>query len=752
MKQPEGSNFHPDVDELILFNDPQYIGDTYIFEPSPTEEQLGYLLVAVETENREGAGKELLDTTLQALQREYFRDPSRGVLASFESALHQTNLILHDISEQGMRDWMGYFHAAVGILAGSTLHISTAGNAAVLLIRRSRVTVVSVGLSHSPITNPLRTFSHVASGMVTKNDMLLFTTSHFEQLFRNEDIARFAITHSATTVTVRLKQLYEDQGEELPFAALAVFILPKRFVRPQKEGSPPAWRSPRTPITKNALTPRRPLVIHQSVIVRLALLFGRITTLLGHHIVRVVWPIVKQGGSRGGHFLVQVSHAASRGVHRIASSRTSPLEPTAERVAAYSSEAQQLQSMTSWLRFSPQKLNISGIQSLPRRLIVAPVARFRKLPVSSKVFATLSLLLTITLLVSFILLQKKRTEDRQFRHASELLHAAQTKKDAAEAALIYDNRDQARVLLLEAQKLRDELAVLDLYRDQNQKLTEAIAAVQDRLEKVLRITGETVHTIGDFGEALNHKQPTSLFVIADRLYTFDPTDNKIAVMDTGGTVTVASTTTQGVGYFTTGTTQDADKVLVLVTDEPGVALFDTKTQLLQKQEISLSSDKAAVVSLATFGNRLYVYDQTTHNIYSYSKTLRGYADGSPWITATDFPRDTIVSMGIDGFIYTLHEDGTIRKLYRGTVTDFTQEAVQPPLQRASRLLTRERFHYLYVLDSEGKRVVIFDKKGALQRQIFIEEAAAIADIAVTADETTLYILDGTRVLTVSLAE
>ncbi len=735
-------NLSPDVDELILMGDPGYVGDTYIFEPSPGEEHLGYLFAAVEIENREGTGKELLDTALQSLQREYFREPSRGVLASFESALHQANLILHDVAERGMRDWMGYFHAACGVLAYSTLHISTAGNAAVLLVRRSRVAVVSVGLSHSPITDPLRTFSQVASGMVTKHDMLLLVTSRFEQLFRHEDVARFAITHSASTVALRLKQLYEDQGEQLPVAVLAVCLLPKRAAPAETERQQPVWQSRRAPVEGlAALAPRQPLVIRRSFIKRFLLLLGRITLSIGHWIASATWLVVTHGGRRSGQFLRQVSSAAHGRMRR-----------SAKRLVGYSSSEQTSQPAASWLRFSPKGLNLTGWRSVPRWLVTVLMVRFRALPLSSKLLAIVTLVLTVTLIVSFVLLQKKRVEDRQVQRASELLHEARTKKDAAEAALIYDNRDQARTLLSEATKLSEDLTVLGLYQDQSKELATALAAARDRLEKVLRITGEVARTLGDFGNAFADSQPSSLYFVDGRLYTFDPANNTIATLDESGTVNVVSKTSQGIGYFKTGAAHEADKMLILVTDEPGAALFDTKTSLLQKQEISLPLETVEVRTIATFGNRLYLYDRAAHNIFSYNKTLRGYAGGAPWITDDQVPRDNIVSISIDGFIYSLHEDGTIRKLYKGAAAEFTQEAVQPPLQRADRLLTGERLLHLYVLDRSGQRVVVFDKKGELKRQIFLESATAVADIAVNADETTLYVLDGTRVLAVSLVE
>jgi len=205
--------------EVVLFDDPHIAGDTFIFEPSRAEVKLGRLLAAVEVADRQGAGRELIDTIIHALQREYYRDPQRGMLASFESALHQANLVLYDVAEQGRREWMSSLHVAVGVLGHTTLHVSAAGHGVILLARRSRLVALSAGLAHSPVTDPLRTFAQVASGSISSRDVLFFGTAFFESIFRSEDLIRFVHDHSAATIATRLKQLYEDRNVNLPVAA-----------------------------------------------------------------------------------------------------------------------------------------------------------------------------------------------------------------------------------------------------------------------------------------------------------------------------------------------------------------------------------------------------------------------------------------------------------------------------------------------------------------------------------------------------
>lgn len=743
---PSNGNMKVDIDEFVFFEHSGRVGDTYIFEPSAEEKKLGRLLAAVEVNDKDGIGEDFLDTLVHALQREYYRDPKRGVLASFESALHQANLVLYDIAERGVRDWMGSLHMSVLVLSGTTLHVSTAGEGIILLARRSRVTEVGSGLSYSPIADPLRTFSQVASGVVIRRDVLFIGTSHTSALFKSSDLTRFVTDYSAATITMRLQQLYQDQRNHLPVAILVVSILPHHLAQQRAEQSPQL--TTREPIsTAGSLQPRQSLKISRSLFKHVLRLLGRIITYLWAKFRGVVWPFVKQGSQQGGKALFRASRQARRNVLAVTTKTMKRLKSqkasTGEGV---------IKSPAVPVGLASRRVTLSQVQSLPGRAVRLIINGLKVLPLSSKVFAVLAIVLAVSLVTSLFLLQNKRAEDIQFQMASELLYEARTKKEAADTALIYDNRDQTRSLLNDAQKLLDRLAATNLYQEQMRDLQNNIVVVRDRLDKVTRVPVDESLVVGDFSSYISPGSLKKLFYLNNDLYTFDSSNNSIVKMTSEGVVDVVSKSTQGIGFFTSGTIHEADKTLVLMTDTPGVALYDTKTELLHKQEIDFPSNQPKIMSLAVFGNRLYVYDRAANNIYGYSKTLRGYSGGNAWITDSEFPKDTINSIGVDGYVYTLHEDGTINKLLKGTPVEFSLERIEPGISGSAELFINEDLRHLYVLDKDTKRIIIFDTKGNLNRQIQLDEQSSPIDIAVDSDETTVYILDGTKVIAVSLVE
>ena len=713
-------NLEADASELVLTTDEQVACESFLFEPSSNEESLGSLYAVGET-TAAGGGKELLDAAIQAAQQEYYRDVSRGVLASFESALHQANLVLHDANENGLREWLGSWHAAIVVLANHSLHVSTAGNAVVYLVRRSKVTEISEDLSYSPITNPLRTFSQVASGNLSARDTLYLGTAALPELFRREDLARFAMEPAAATITTRLQQLYVDQHAAAPLGTIAVSLTPRNVAvaRPVMQTPEPTGTERHRDLAA-PLKPREPLVIHRTVLRSIIALVVQAAVSSWRWIRTSGLPLLVRGSKQGGKVVASASAATGR-------------------------------NMQALTKLKPPKVSPQQLLSGPARLRHATAHRLTNLPRTSKVFALVSLVLAVALVVSLLFLQQKRRTDAEIEHASEILHDAQTKQTAAETALIYDNRDQAHALLEEARTSLASLAELGLYQDEQEELTSAIAALDDRLQRVVRSSTADTAVLGDFGESLGDASPTSLTNIGEELYTYHPVTNAVVSLSAEGTASIVSDSTAGIGFFSQAIPHQADKTIVLLTDTPGVALFDAKEETISSQAIQFAASESTITSGATFGNRLYLYDSATKNIYSFNKSLSGYGVGTPWVAAADFPADSIVSLAVDGSIYTLHTDGAVRELFKGEPQeDFSLEPVTPSLAGATKLITNEDMQNMYVFDPANKRVAIFTKQGELVEQLVLDVATKLSDVAISADESTLYALDGTRVLTVPL--
>lgn len=735
------SSVRPSASEFLLCDNKDITCETYVFEPAPMEMKLGRLYATGQCTAEDGVGKELLDMTVQAMQKEYYRDPTRRALNSFELALHQANLVLHDATEQGVLGWMNDFHVAVGVLVGTELHITTAGDACIKLVRKGQVSLLSGELSYSPITDPLRTFSQVASGEVSVMDVLLFGTEFFDNLFRDEDVARFALDHSAQTITTRLEQLYHDQSSDQPTAGVVVSVLPEHVAKMTAKAAPlindgldHARQS-----SHPSLVPREPIVIHTSTLRAVLAITVRSLVMIWRWIARRVVPVAWMGLRQAGNWLVLSSTGARRGAHKF--TKRGILKLQQRRSGAES----QLKTTSVARHIDVKKIlawPVVAISNIPRWI--------SRLPRTSKIFAIIAAGLAMVLLISLFMLQSKRADDQDIQRASEQLHDAETKVASADTALIYENREQAQKLLADAQK---EIATINeqgLYMDETAQLNDEVNKLTDRLQKIVRSSTQETKVVGDFSNILEGKQPQSIVAVSSKIYSFNPETNIIVAMSPDGSTQTVTSSSEGIGFLQQAIVQAADKTVLFATDGPGLAILDTKDGTLTGQDISFASSNPDITSLATYGNRLYIYDAANKNIFNYAKTLSGFQGGGAWIKDNNFAADNIVSIAIDGSIYTLHNDGQVHELFKGDVVDFSLESVSPSLAGATKIITYDTFDSIYVFDAVNKRVIVFTKKGALIEQIYLDVAQKLKDVVITSDESTLYALDGSRVLAVPL--
>lgn len=758
--------------------------DTYLYEPEIGEELLGALSVVLETIDLPAVSAEvdtpepppeasstsalrsrplrsarnILDAIASSLREEYYRDPSRDMLASFEAALTAANATIATLVEQGMLEFLTNLHGAVSAFQGTTLHVSCTGEAAVLLARHGHLTDIGEGLSDREVRHPRMAFSNIASGAVSDQDALVLASPRLLHLVPKDRLPSFLAGKHPREAIVYLRDLLAETAHTAPFALLLL-----RFVRapialpapgapaslPRVSGRSPrpsSLFSPSPPgslFTRPRFAPRLPLRLRQTPLERFLAFLRR-----GGY---VAWRLVVTRG-------VPVAARAARtgsAVARKAAAKTA--EVTKENLARFRElrAAPEDRSTTHPYGLGATLRSLRDVHRLSEGARRAPVQlrrAFAAWPQSTKVFFTLTLIFAVLFAGSIIFLRQKRTEDAAIRGASERLQEARVKTDAAAAALIYDNTDEARRLLREAEQRTSALQQTPYYRDEVANLLAAIEAVKDKAERIVRISEP--QRIGDVGPVAGSGPLQGLAAVGPHLFTFNPETNAIFQLssETGEARTV-SQTSQGIGYVRRLLALPAEVTLLLVTDSPGLALFDTARGDLVKQEINpLPEGTHEIRAAATFGSRLYLLLPERRQIFGYAKTLAGYQGGTPWLKDESVPADRAVDLGVDGYIYLLLNDGKIVKLLKGSPVEFAQSELTTPLTRPTRLLITETLKHLYVLDPPEKRVVVYDTTGALTRQFVFPSATDLRDIAIGGKEETLYLLDGTTVLKVPLKE
>lgn len=735
--------------------------DTFVYEPDLHERDLGSLFVITETVNLDGPDGEkdrqtetpaegkppaaspartIVDLLVSTLRAEYYRDPSRDMLESFEVSLAAVNETLARAAQRGMAEWLVNLHAAVVAVRSTTMHVSRAGNASLFLLRQGNSTDIGEGLADPTIRNPRATFTNVASGTVNEQDTLLLASPQFFRHISKDRCASVLAGKPLKQAVAYIRDLLGESQEHPTLAALFVRFSRAPIALPPLPRAPEAYegtlgthaaaasRSTRRP----EFRPPPPLRLQRRRGIGAFLYHG--VRLIGYLIGFRLFPAI-------GRLMRRGSDSARSAMVRIV--RSVPGLFTSMKMKGAGS------SVLGKLRLPASLPSTSQLTTaVPQQVRMT----MRNWPRSTKMFFGLTLLFAILFAGSVIFLRRKGVEDAAIRSASEKLQEARVKKDAADAALIYDNTNEAHRLLREARDGAAAVKATAYYHLEADQLLAAIQASEDTTEQVVRVPEPT--RVGDFGSVAPDGRSRGLAAIGSSLFAFHPETNAVFRLSAeNGEASTLSQTSQGIGYFRQAFAIPAEQMILFATDTPGLALFDAVRGDVLKQELTPTPEGVKEIrSLATFGSRLYLLLPEIKQVFGYSKTLAGYSGGAPWIKDANIPVERAVSMGVDGYIYLLLDDGKILKFLKGAPVDFSQAELTTPLSKDARLFITEALTHLYALDTPNKRVVVYDTTGKLSKQFVFPNARGLSDLAIGGKEETLYILDGTAVFKVPLKD
>jgi len=158
-----------------------------------TKSNLGSLIGVFEIDELSEDCAYIVNFLASVAKKEYFSNPRRGAIESFEAALHKINLALSELVKHGNVTWLGKLHGTLAVLEKNNIHFSVTGQAKILLLRNNTVSDISEGLaSEESRLHPIKTFVEVSSGRLTLSDRVILTSPELLALFSVDDLAKNA--------------------------------------------------------------------------------------------------------------------------------------------------------------------------------------------------------------------------------------------------------------------------------------------------------------------------------------------------------------------------------------------------------------------------------------------------------------------------------------------------------------------------------------------------------------------------------
>lgn len=344
----------------------------------------------------------------------------------------------------------------------------------------------------------------------------------------------------------------------------------------------------------------------------------------------------------------------------------------------------------------------------------------------------------ITLLIgnlSWLYLKNRYVQEEM--NYNELLKKIEQKQNQVEANLLYKNEEGAKKLLTEIAELLKELPTEDgknkeeyatFYQKNNEQLDAVRHATKLNLEKIVDLSLN------------NSKNPQNIILLNNNIYVGDNEGKTIYSTNTES----ASTTSAGANSTTKQLLSPNtlnDNNIYYLNDK--IVKFDTSANKASYMDMS-QLDLNNIISAAAFNSSFYLLDKNNGQIWRLNKTGNSLSTPQSWLkNKADF--SDAVDLDIDGSIYVLKKSGSVVKYFKGETKDFDMEIVEPELANGDKIAVSEKLNFVYILDSQNNRIIVYSKTGEFIAQYHSEDATDLKDFAIDENNKKIYLLNGSSV-------
>ncbi len=372
---------------------------------------------------------------------------------------------------------------------------------------------------------------------------------------------------------------------------------------------------------------------------------------------------------------------------------------------------------------------------------------FLKLPASSRFILVLSILFITLFLYSLVALgYAKKTKEREASlHA--LIQSLQQKYSDAEARIIFQNDSGALELLTDIRQVMETIppsltqkqrALLDTLKSNLAALElklnhSVIIDAPDSIAALVALSPIGAVQFSEHGSSLLLSSDTALYLIKKpstlpKIISLPPliTSSRSAVLASSDSL-----------YLT-----DTEKSnLYRLTDQSAI-----KPVPFTKAHTEKSIDL-----LTLYNGNIYNYDTHSGSIYKHIKQGDGFSSGSQWIRDQSIDLHSVHDIDIDGTVYILKDGNELYQYSNGKPRQIKLPRFEPQLGTLSKIETHAASNLLFLLETQGKRIIVVDKKTrALVAQVSSPAFQNIRDIQLSLETKNLIVLNETSLYRIPL--
>jgi len=389
----------------------------------------------------------------------------------------------------------------------------------------------------------------------------------------------------------------------------------------------------------------------------------------------------------------------------------------------------------------------ANIPNTASGLIILSFSRAKKLDLKYKIM----LLVIFTSSVLFIFNITATNNKKQLLEDKEkidtLTASIEQKQNAIDADLLYNNKDGAKKTIGELEQILSELP--STTAQEQDKLKIFYDKFYQQLEKVsLSMNVSDFKEVADLAKIEAAAKPDSLVLSGngEKIFAADNTLHKIYMANVKENLVTdirnGETSQFESLYYPTNTLENGN---IYYFERDKILKIETKLDALNEIFFGSSIDADNTIAAAGYNNKLYIVNKQSNQILVYSKNGGKFSLTQQWLKDTTDIKQA-KSMGIDGNVYLLQNNGIILKFSKGKKAEFNQEAITPALVEAGKIIVSPDLQLIYVSDPVEKRIIAYDKNGMLVVQYRLAGINELIDFSVNEINKTIYILSGAKIL------
>ncbi len=376
----------------------------------------------------------------------------------------------------------------------------------------------------------------------------------------------------------------------------------------------------------------------------------------------------------------------------------------------------------------------------------ASLSTFFKLPKSSRIILSLSILFILLFVTSLFTLNAQKKRQQHFTSVDAIIQSLVDKSNTVEARIIFENDSAAFPLIQEMQQLIDHIPTP---RSEKQiasiaELRSKMTSLEQRLSRTITIDApEHITTLS--GMSMDDMTDVSeyagdiLISTGKNLYLFSPKRTNLSNINIPLSITSSRCAS-------------AVKGAVLICDEEGKHLYRITTDSAAKGvPFSLSSQEGAIDKFQIYNSNMYAYSARSAMIFKHPSSGQGFATGVPWVKNSSIPLNDILDFDIDGSIYVLKNGNVLYQYVNGKPRPLPLPAISPALEAVSKIETDQSSPFLFLMEPDRNRIVVLDKKTLqFKTQFFSPTFTALKDIQIHLQSKNLLVINGVDVVGIPL--